>query len=529
MKNAATAMTWQIWRAQRWGIVLGITYLVICIMVAHYLPKVVTSQEAVQNAGWNLALPCGLILLHWMLIFSVIGSADFQEKGYPGFQFRLPVSTSKLALLPIFLGAASVIALWLIVAFAILRPTHNVVPIFWPMALLVTLMTIVQGISWTPMTQNWLQLVIALPALLVPTAGMIIIAIFQVNEWIAVGSYLVILPLTIWVCVNGVAMARRGDALEWRMAAHLMERVAAWRRPSLLPFASIEAAQFWYEFRMHGRMLPFVVLLVLPMFALMMPLFHRHEVALFWKLLAMMFSLPVLFAATLSAQCGDVPYPFLMTRPIRVAQVFSAKVKMAMTTAVISSTIVLLCSPLYFVRPAMVDSLRTALGAMGPVKSTIVIAAVVIGPPLLTWKLIVENLWLGMAGRSWFTNTCVLVFAGLIGFGTLLGLGISVQPGLQNALRVSAPWIIIVLAALKVALGTWLMREVIRRELLSPRAAVFMLAAWAGAFVGIFSLVLWQGSRLPVGMGVIAAAVALALPLNRLAASPLMFEWNRHR
>jgi hypothetical protein len=533
MSSPLGAMTWQIWRAQRWGFTVGVGYLVIAVIVAQFLPGALARSslgiEALPDAGWNLTLPCFLILMHWLMTFSVTGSADFQEKGYTVYMLVLPISTRMLAIWPMLLGCASLAGLWLVIALGILRPTSNPAPIFWPMTALAVMLTMLQGVSWTPMVQSWLRMVVALPALVLPMAGVVFVQTFQISEWIATSAFLVMLPLTTWVCLRGVAMARRGDAIEWMMATRIAERIAAWRKPAERPFTSIGAAQFWYEFRLYGRMLPFVSLLVLPMFCPLAFLFHRDEIALFWKAIAMLVCMPMLFAATLSAQTGNVAFPFLATRPIHVTQVVSAKIKMALGSVLMSTAMVLLVVPIFLLRPAVLESMTSAMQAMGPLKSTFVVVAVILGPPILTWKLMVENFWLGLAGRPWFTNTCVLGTAILMGIATLAGIWIWTRPDLHEGLRAAVPWILVVLAGVKIGLGVWLVREVIWSKLVRTRTVLLLLGLWLLAFAGMSCFLTSQLAGLPIGVLSIVSAVVLGLPLNRIALAPLMFVWNRHR
>jgi hypothetical protein len=317
--------------------------------------------------------------------------------------------------------------------------------------------------------------------------------------------------------------------LEWKAAARWIDRIADWRRPAQRPFASIEAAQFWYEFRLYGRMLPFVILLVLPMFVPLVFVFHRDEVVLFWKLIAMMVGMPVLFAATLSAQSGDVAFPFLATRPIMATQIVSAKIKMAAASTLLSTAMCLLVLPIFLLRPAVYESMTSSMRAMGPLMSLMIVSAGVLLPPLLTWKLMVENFWLGLAGRPWFSNLCVLLGAALLGGSTLVGLWIWTRPDLQEILKTAAPGTVVVLASLKIAIGFWVVREVALQHLVSSKSIIVLLALWLTAFAGVSWFLIAQLAGLPVSVPLILSAVVLSLPLNRVALAPLMFVWNRHR
>jgi hypothetical protein len=78
---------------------------------------------------------------------------------------------------------------------------------------------------------------------------------------------------------------------------------------------------------------------------------------------------------------------------------------------------------------------------MEPTKATAVILLAVALPVLLTWKGLVESLWIGLTGRPWLTNTIAFGFAILFGGGTLFGVWVSLHPEWQPFLWSLVPWL----------------------------------------------------------------------------------------
>jgi len=65
--------------------------------------------------------------------------------------------------------------------------------------------------------------------------------------------------------------------------------------------------------------------------------------------------------------------------------------------------------------------------------------------------------------------------------------------------------------------------------LLSGRAVMLALAAWATFAAALFAGLAWLIPAESVGRIPLAEGVALAVPIARIGLAPLALAWNRHR
>ena len=526
------AMFWQIWRGWRWGLVLGAAYLVAAAVLAHLLPGLVRNMPGgeyfLPNAGAELALPCILIGIHLAAAFSLTG-ADLKERGYWRTMFVLPVRTWALVAWPMLWGSLALAFVWLFVALMIFRPTGTTVPLVWPIAALVVGMTLLQVVSWMPLAQPWLSIVLAVPLLSILAAGAALVAIFAVPEPLATLTFAALVPLHYAAGLRFVAAARRGDAFDWRLWNRLVDWMAVLRQPSEHPFRSAERAQLWFECRSHAWMLPLFTALVAGMVGFISLADKSAEGELPWKLFPMVLGVPPLIAAAMGVQLGQATFPFLATRPIATTALVRSKLLMAIVSALLAYMPVLIVGLLFLLRPGFVAAAREAVAQAGPSSSLTVALAAIVLPILLTWKGLVESLWLGLTGREWIGNLAAGIIATLIGCGAFWAVVLIIQPGLRAYLLSLAPWLIGALLALKALAAAGVIVALARARMATWTALALMLGAWTLVVTGVSLSILYL---LPPGIfatSQVLAAIALLVPFARLAGAPLSLDWNRHR
>jgi hypothetical protein len=532
-RSPGLTILWQIWRAQRWGLMAGWVYLAAAAITAQILTLAieqnVNESNVLPRTGAFLAMPTLVIFVHLLASFSVVGSSDFQEKGFTPFMLVLPIPTKALAAWPIFWGCLCILSTWLFIVVCILRVTGTAMPMFWPATVLMLLLTLLQAVSWAPIPQNWLRIIIALPLMTLPLAAAAVIAIWETPEWIATVGYLAAIPLAVGGCIQSVAMARRGDSYQSRLGARALEWIESWIVRSKSEFHSPAQAQFWFEFRSYGGILPLFVGLMLPIFVTFLVFFDRTNAGGAWKLFAMAIFMPALFATTLGAQLGGMPFPFLATRPMRSAEMVSSKLRMTLASAAICYGMTLLIAPLVLLHPTLIESVRALARTAGPVKTVVALGAAVILPLLFTWKGLSEHLWVGLCGRPWVANCVGIGIGVLIGLGALVGLWVWINPQWHALIQKTTPVLLALLVALKCILATIVLQRSINRGIFSPSTAGYMILAWC-ALVAIFeTIVLFLA---PIGQEralSVIGAVVLMTPFVRLVAAPLVLDWNRHR
>jgi hypothetical protein len=149
--------------------------------------------------------------------------------------------------------------------------------------------------------------------------------------------------------------------------------------------------------------------------------------------------------------------------------------------------------------------------------------------PAATWKPMIASMFLGLAGRNWVWTVGGFVIGPALVGAILIGCWVSMYPEFHDDLLAALPWTLGLAAALKLLLGVWLVRVVVRRRLIQWRLMERLLAAWLLTAAGLTGLLCWL---VPQGLApwhLVTACVVLALPLVRISLAPLALAWNRHR
>lgn len=528
----AQAMLWQIWRGWWGGLVLGWAYLLLAAVVVRLLPGLLEQTSpgiaALPEAGRVLSLPGGFIIIHLLSAFTV-GGGELTDTGYSRRMFVLPVTTRTLVAWPMIWGSVAVGCVWLLIAGLILRPTGLAAPLWWPGAALAVGLTIMQCASWLPLAQGWLRAVFVLPALMSLVGVALLLSFSEFPEWLATGLLLCCLPLTYATTLWGVALARRGDALEWRLWERLVARSANWRKPAEHPFSSFARAQLWFECRCFAWSLPLFVALLAVFLAALVLAERGCEVTEAWKLLATVLLMPAGLATILGGPLGKPSFPFTATRPVSSVDMVRSKLQMAFLSALAAHIPMLFVVPLFLFWPDLFGYVLQGARSAGPLKATAILVLVVVLPVLLTWKGLVENMWLGLAGRPWLMNAVSFCLPLVIGSGISLGLACWLYPELQALVWSLLPWFIGLLLVAKLIAAAWVLSALVRAQLVRHIAAATMLAVWGLVVLELWLLVSWLIPGQLLSKGSALAAVVLFIPFSRLAGAPLALEWNRHR
>jgi len=91
------------------------------------------------------------------------------------------------------------------------------------------------------------------------------------------------------------------------------------------------------------------------------------------------------------------------------------------------------------------------------------------------------------------------------------------------------PWVLALLALLKLSAAAWVASRLHRSGLLSDRGLVAGAASWLAVVLALYAVLVWLVST-PLMPNYLPALVAiLAVPLARLSAAPLALAWSRHR
>lgn len=539
MNSAAQAIAWQMWHQHRWFVAAELAYLLLAAVVSPLLPAILSRTplgvEEVPTAAQHLCLPFGLIIVHWVAIFQIT-STDLKRIGFPKHMFVLPVRTQTLVAWPMLCGSAAMAGLWLFFACLVLRPAGIIAPLWWPAAALAAGLTMLQVLSWTPFTQNWLRIVLAVPLSLVWLGGIGLLLLAEVPGVFSTGVLLGVVALCHVVAVRAVARSRRGDDIEWRFASRLIEWATALRTSTRHPFASAAAAQIWFECRGQGWLLPVFVLCILVVWPFSALFLHLNDMAFAWRMLAVILFLPSLIAGLIGSSLGRQDAwskyemtSFLATRPVTTASLVRAKLVMAALSAAATWLLVLPFMSLMLLRPGFFASMLEIAQAVGYGKALALGLAILAAAVASTWLQLVANMWLGLTGRPWVVTVVPVIFAVAIFVGIGVGFWIYLHPAWYPAVQAAAPWLLFGLVLVKLIVAVVVVMALARSGLVSRRSIATMIGAWtlvvAGLCLAVYCFV--PGEHLALGTA--AAGIALNIPFSRLAVAPLALAWNRHR
>jgi len=539
MNSPAQAILWQIYWRARWGFAAAAAFFLLSATLIHLLPKHWTIQledNQVPAVGWFLGMTGFFVNFVLMAAFSM-GGTDVRNLTFASHILVLPVRTRTLVFWPMFSGCATVAAIWLFNASLVFRVAGIAAPLWLPAAALAALSAAFQALTWTPFVQRWLHGALAIVVLMSPLFVLLLGIVLDIHLSELVGAAILVnlIPIVYLAAVSGVGMARRGDAYEWRAWGRFVEWLAKWRPIAMHPFRSMGSAQLWYECRAH-MIVPIFIGCMMPCF-IFIPALDPTNVELGWRQLGIMLVAPLFVASLAGGALGQLVDPlsksetasFVLVRPISSLLILRGKLIAATIMTALIWILFLGYISLLLTRPGFPHSIAEVASSVALWKAIgypILVLALLL---LLTWKNMVENLWVTLTGRKWVENANSFGFMGLIFVGIGIGLWIGFHPESHKPALAAVPWLIGLLVVAKLAIASFVVRKLVASRLTGPGGAAMVAAMWL-AVVGslcVLALVL-----LPPAYATpqnIIPGIALFIPFSRIAGAPLALEWNRHR
>ena len=482
-----------------------------------------------------------------------------RRAGFPSRLFTLPVPTRTLIAAPVLFGVAAVVLLYAAWAKFVLPPLGRALPLGWPSLYLATGMVIYHCVLWSLAGFR-------VARILTLGIGGTVLAIgwvafrsdadrWMVSLWLPIGDDFPVRPALCAILVAMSAAAflmacvaveseRRGGIKEWSGARLLIERVvdAIPRRP--LFFRSPRRAQFWFEWRRHGMLLPLATTGVLTL--IMAPGFffgpigeEATTLGLSWILIS-----PLLLAFALGKGFGkadlwskDAGLPiFLATRPLPNTAWIGAKMQAAAVAAAASWVPVILLTPLWLVwccDDAGLRELWWIAGRLYPAGKLFAAPALMLGVlVILTWRLLTVSLYLGLSGKPWMIPAAACgVFTAILGTPFAL-LALTLHPAAARRLLILPvwiPWLLAGLFAAKVGAAFFLAAGAHRRGWITSRSIQRYLLVWLAGTSYLLAVV-WL--LVPIegwGKWFFLLLALFVLPMVRIAYAPIALENNRRR
>jgi hypothetical protein len=556
------ALAYLLWTRHRRGLTLVGGYCLAVLIFCAAAPAGVFALSSdgsislLMTASIFLCSASGTAMGYLLLVFTFAREAQLEacESSFPPRLWPRPLPTYALVGWPMLGGSAALMLVWLPYAWAERRLCGLNLPLVWPGLMAGVLLAWCQAILWTSFPLPWLRLFLLIPWAAILFFTPILVLDFDESSAALCGLLAVLLLAAYGTALRGVARARCGYHRRWGWPAWLRW---PWAAQTHRPFSSPGWAQLWFEWRLHGLGFPMTMagfsILVFPL----MPWFAaaidtsdqiapslRQEIGGLWLAAAgQLLLFPLYLALCIGPQMGKlsgksfVLSSFLATRPVSVAMLVRAKLAMAVCST-LAGWGALILGVLYWltlsghgaeaVQQFEAMRQRHAAGVFWGWLMLFVVSAI-----LLTWVLMVHEMWIGLTGRSraigaWnFVKIGIL--AGLAGLGFWFWGWLAKGPEFWFLLEHMLPWLTGAAVILKALAAVLSLSALKRRRLVSSGVLWGMPAIWlalaAGLFAALYALLPDNWFSIP---GVVLGIVLL-LPLTRLALAPWALAWNRHR
>ena len=544
MRSPTAALLWEIWRRNR---------IAVAVIVA-----ATVAGRLLDYAEQPTDDPSSLIALLWMVsflflfgVFSYTESSGTRGIGsFPRRLFTLPVSSLRLVALPVLTGIASVELLYLLWLDPLSRGGSVSTP--FVAVLLGASMVFFQAVFWMLERLGPLRLMIA---------GAVTICLYGVGllpSWppsppppwrseAAIGTVVAALAvvafLLAWRHISRMRSADRGRSA-YRLEPLIAATAGALPRHRT-PFASPAAAQFWFEWRCSGFVLPLLVGGVLVAIVAPFSWFVRSDANGSLRLLLGTLATPITLAIPVGMAFArptfwseDLSVPaFVAIRPLTDEQIVAIKMRVAAASVAISWLLIVCFVGLWLSLWANVDGVsqlaiqwwafheHSVLSVYGT------IALILIAGVVLTWRCLVSRLWSGLSGsRPLFMasvmSAVLVVIAGMVFAADRLPGWVLDDP----ARMTGVVWLMSVAVVAKCGLAAYSWRRV------SPRHLRQYLLVWAAATTCLLMLtmLLWGVVRIYVALDIyrfqsfMIFVALLAVPLARVGLAPSCLARNRH-
>ena len=545
MNSPAFAMAWQIWTQHRLGLKISAVSLLLMVVVLPPLLRAFDSRAVFVLASIPVVLVAAY-LTNSLLFTDEPGNLN---SGYPRKLFTLPVSTRTLAFWPMLFAIVAVVGLWLVIAVLIYQRGGYRPPLILPAIAFAVLMAWFQAVSWfafrSPIVHAY-SIIIGLYILIGVPAWLLTDERLSSNAVLLLG--LAELALICPLAYFGLVRARRGDHLSLGLQYLSDAFRAALDRLTPQPeyFRSAAEAQLWYEDRCHAWILKgmcYSLLFTVYGLAMTSPSRAGNKFTFLVNLCSLL-GTPVFMLNMFGSNLGRMQpawvkkrnvMTFLATRPILTGDFITAIYRLAARCVlhVLLLSLALTTSWLFLkgYTGDMAWLVRLFFSAYPGWKGGTILVLSIALVPVMSWKLLTDNLVLAVTGRRWIADAAVLgsvtVLMGLLAAALWCGTHLEIIPQIIPPVTwACAVWVIVKLAVAIVAF-----RLALKRGLLTEQSVVRISLFWvvlAAATMTLLHLAL-PLNGMPVPRSVCLVSALCILPLGRFALAPLTLDWNRHR
>lgn len=541
MRGAARAIGWEFrWRHRLWLIALG-AYVIVFFAIKLLIlgpGRPIRMNPPNGLAGFIIA-PVSWTFFYFVGVFSYGLSGDLaaRESIFPARMFTLPVTTRALAGWPMLYGTAAAASLWIATAILVRWPggVDVYVPWVWPALLTAAYLAWTQALMWMPYGLPGVRVVIAALWLMVVDVIVLLALNYKAREPVMVAICAPQIPVAYLVAWYAVARARRGDVPDWRGLFARLGQIVDVRPRQRTRFLSPARAQTWFEWRCHGRVLPAMVAIVVPVELLLLFIPGNDTAPIVFLILFAVLFTPPFMAAFAAAALSTITSsgPFMARRPLTSASLIAAKLKMTVWSTLAAWLLVVIFSLVALMlsgrMPVVVERARAGIEVTGTLRGIAVVLFMFAALFASTWKHLVQSLCIGLTGREWLIKSSVLlVLIALVAAGPLADEVITNRT-VQSALWNDLPWILVVLVVFKMIAASWVAIRLYDSRLLSDRMLVTGAACWLVTVLVLYGVLEWFAASPTIPRYFLGATAILQVPLARVSAAPLALAWSRHR
>ena len=537
--TAARAIAWEFHRRHRVASVALGAYLGVFALMKWLIlgPGAMIRLDPPNGLAGFIIAPVSITYFYLVAVFSYGLSGDLaaRESIFPRRILALPVSTRALAGLPMLYGVFACATLWLLTAALVRMMGVDVyVPWVWPACLAAAYLAWTQALMWMPYGFPGVRVAVAALWLAVVDALVLVSLNYRASEWTMVAICAPQIPIAYLVARYGVARARRGETPDWergtRRSADGPKAAAGRRSPRV--FASASRAQTWFEWKRHGRILPAMVALVVPVELVLLFVPGNDTAPVVFLTLGVVLITPP-FLALFAAAGVSTSTTYLMTRPMTSASLVAAKIRASLASTLVAWVVLLALVPAALAvsgtLPVFVERVIAFDGAVGHAR-TIAVAA--FGFAVLfaaTWKRLVQSLCIGLTGRDWVVKSAVLLaLVFLVAIGPLLDW-LRADIRIQSVIWHALPLVIAAVVLMKAIAAAWVAARLARSGVIADRALMTGAAGWLATVLALYGALVWFADAPSIPRYFLASIAIVSVPLARVSAAPLALAWSRHR
>jgi hypothetical protein len=549
MCSPITALTWEIWQRGRSSAAVVIACLAAGALLNWIIPD---PNHALFSTAFGF-----LMVLSFGFLLGLLNCTEFNStrdwNGFPYRLFVLPVPTWQLVAVPMLLGLIVVESLYF--AWIKLVWTHEqIVMPEWFAVVLGAYLTYYQMTLWSLSGFRILRTMV----LGIGGVSGILVAFLPAfgkfyqdpSPWLSEKRLIPIVLTTIPVAfiVAWIAVSRQrhsGGRRRNRVKALVEWLTDHWPRRTK-NFPSPAAAQFWYEWRRAGLLLPASMAFALIVMFAPLSSVNRDDPQFTINTLCWLFGTPVVLGFLIGKgfikpdfMATNLAIPtFLAVRPIPAGEFVIAKLKVAARSVAITWLLVITFLCLWLPLWANTTELNRHMNQFKffyPHSWQIIAALLVCGFVLLTWRGMVSGLWLGLSGKRLYYagSICLQIIVPVI-LSTVLGIfSDDIDRAIDNHhVRTASITLNVVggLLALAIVVKVWFAALSWRK--ISVRRTRQYLLIWAMATAVLVILAIL--ARPPMGDFYRADRLYILgalwlVPFARIGAAPFFFEKNRHR